>query len=732
VLVTLDTTRADRIGAYGYANARTAAVDGFAQEGVRFARAYATVPLTTPSHASMLTGLYPARHGIHGNGDATLHADTTTVTAHLQAAGWHTAASVSAFVTTRVWGLDQGFDAYFDDVQRAGQAAGPRAGRWGQERPADAVVDDLEGWLGEVPSGEPFFIWAHFYDPHHPHTPPAGFDQADPYDGEIAFMDAQIARLQRIVEDAAGPTGAAWIVVADHGEAFAGEHGESSHGLFLFDPTVRIPFIVRPAAPLDGPLVVTTSAVSGVDVAPTALSLVGLPIPLGLDGVDLTPALAGRPLNRAPVVMEADAARQRFGFATERAAVSGPYKLMDTPSPRLFNVDTDPSEATNILPSHRAEAAELRHAISAAATSPGPAPTGTIGVEVAEQLASLGYVQHDLGGPATGEDAKDHLTLIAALDAARAPDQPPEETEARLQALLAEHPNLGEALLALSRAQGRQGHLREAEATLQRGLSTNPDSTVLRLNLANNLAAQGRHAESLASAERVLTQVEGDRQAQDTVLRILADQGRHDEVVRRGAVFRATSPDDAGLAARMGVSLVALGQPTGARRLLEESLSDGVPRRHVQRAMGLLTLAEGDAPGAVLWLQRESDAFPGDASVRWELGNALMSLRRWDEAAAEYAALVQLQPRDPSARRAWAQATFNAGGFEEAAEILAPALAVAPDDPDVLLLHANILSRQGRKVEAEAIHTEATALRERSIRARSTRPGGVSRGPQGR
>ena len=339
VIVTLDTTRADHMGAYGYEKAKTPVFDSLASQGVRFERAYATTPLTTPSHASMFTGLYPPRHGIRNNGDAILADSFQTLAETLQAQGYQTAASVSAFVTTRVWNLDQGFDVYFDQVHQAAPGA-----RWGQERPAGEVVDDLVKWLdeGRDPKGA-FVLWAHFYDAHHPYKPPEGFTEGFdmPYDGEIAYVDSQLGRLKQKVDAAAGPEGANWIVLADHGEAFDKQHGEVTHGLFVFDPTMRVPFVLRPAQPLAAPVVMKEPTVGGVDLTPTALGMLGLPVPEGLDGVDLWGwAASGR--SRSPsqgtapsLAPPSKAAGRRLGHAVAPSTRSrGVRRALEThPSP---------------------------------------------------------------------------------------------------------------------------------------------------------------------------------------------------------------------------------------------------------------------------------------------------------------------------------------------------------------------------------------------------------------
>ena len=207
VLVTMDTTRRDRVGAYGYALAHTPNVDRFAAEGIRFDRAYATVPLTTPAHSSIHTGVYPTKHGVHSNGDAVLPESLTTLAELLQASGYSTAAAVSAFVTTRAWNFDQGFDTYLDDL-----SGKEKANRWRQERPANEVVDDAIAWLTAQPTDRPTFLWVHLYDPHRPYEAPAAWKAQvpdRPYDAELAFMDDQIGRLRAAVDQRGVPT--AWI-----------------------------------------------------------------------------------------------------------------------------------------------------------------------------------------------------------------------------------------------------------------------------------------------------------------------------------------------------------------------------------------------------------------------------------------------------------------------------------------------------------------------------------------
>jgi arylsulfatase A-like enzyme/Flp pilus assembly protein TadD len=717
VLVTLDTTRADHIGAYGYEAAHTPTIDGLAAGGYRFDRAYTAVPLTTPSHATILSGLYPTRHGIHTNGDAVLPESVQTMAERLAAAGYRTAASVAAFTTTSIWNFDQGFEQYYDDVSGRGPG-----GRWAKERPADQVVDDAIGWLGGV-QGEPFFLWAHFFDPHDPYRPPQAwaerFPEA-PYDGEIAFMDEQLGRLVAAVEARGEPV--VWVVVGDHGEALELEHGERTHGLFLFDQTTRVPFILRPAQALEQGVAVPET-VATADLLPTVLGQLGLAVPTDLDGKDLSPLLKGEPMEHPGAYMESFTALSRFGFHPELAWVGGSHKLMDTPNPRLFDLAADPAEAANLLPEQAGLAAGLREPLAAvraqsvASEAVGPAP------EIAEQLAALGYMD---GGfeldPASMPtiDAKDKLEVIGELERVRMLTFDPSKAQEVVDAYRAIHarePQLIEANLGLSKALGRLEQRDEALSVLEDALRRQPDSTVIKANLANLLAASGRHADGLALMESILATVPRDDIARVGVLRMLTDLDREPEALSRAQAWLEENPDDPAIQAHAGVLLVRLSRMVEAEPLLLASTNDGVPRELVHRSLASIYLDRGETGKAVTHLRLELDHFSGQTDARLLLAELLGKLSSWDEAAAEYAFLCELKGAKPMWRHNWAQAVFNTGDVERAGEIIAPMLSAPAPLPEALLLQANILGQQGRRDEGQAMFERAQALKQAQLAA---------------
>ena len=715
ILVTMDTTRPDHLGAYGYADAHTPNIDKVASEGAHFERAYAVVPLTTPAHGSMMSGLYPTRTGIHTNGDAILNEEVTTLAEILNEQGYHTAASVSAFVTTRIWNLDQGFDAYFDKVEAAPDA---RDTRWSRERRAGEVIDDLEGWLAEKPKDEPFFVWAHFYDPHDPYDPPEPWDEklkGRPYDGEIAYMDGQIGRLRELAEATAGDEGVAIILVADHGEAF-GEHNERLHGTFAWDTTMRIPFIVKPAKPLAEGKAVSEVTVSNVDVMPTALGLLGQSAPEGLDGRNLAAAVQGGMPERPPVYMEAESAYQRFGFHPEWAAAEGPWKLFATPNPRLFNVDEDPGETKNRLAEHEDIAKKLDGFVDEVQAARIQAGDFTASQEMVDQLAALGYMSGENTGAmdlTDAVDAKDQAAVIAKIDKARRMSRRPKkakEAEALIQEILGEFPKMGEIRMTYSRLLRKQRRLDEAEALMRQGVEASPEATLMKSHLAEVLAAQGRYDEAFDLAKIIHEQVPGDDLARYAMLRYLRGAKKIDEAIGIGQNWLAEDSDNRGLQAQVGEMLTIDRNNAEGIPLLEASLLDDLPRANVHRALARVDFAKGDVEAAIDHLIQEGLWFPQRPEVRLELGNAYMKMERWDEAAAEFEIFAMMTPRRPDGRRLWSQAVFNAGAYPEASEILAPVLEKFPDDPYVLLLQANLLDKLGNAEEAKRVFAEAQAM----------------------
>ena len=427
VIITLDTTRADRLPVYGFMGTSMPALDRLAREGVVFDQATSVAPLTLPAHTSLFTGLFPPRHAVRDNADEALATGHTTLAEVLRPGASAPAAFVGSIVLGPERGLAHGFDRYSGvGSARPGLSivkAPDRspAGIRGRQRRADEVVTDAVRWLDSV-AGSRFFLWTHLYDPHRPYDPPEPYRStySDPYVGEIAFADSQIGRLLDAL-DARRLMGRTIVIVAgDHGESL-GDHGEQAHGVFIYESVLRVPLIIRMPA-------VSPRRVGGVvrltDVMPTVLDLLGIPAPR-MDGVSLVDLLTGR---RSTLDLEAYSESEyprRLGWSPLRALRDGRFKLIDAPRPELYDLERDPFEERNVYAERPTTAAAMIQRLQVLARSHSPTDSqapekpAVLPSPLIEDLAALGYVgSRPPRAHATSEslpDPKDCIGLFNAL-----------------------------------------------------------------------------------------------------------------------------------------------------------------------------------------------------------------------------------------------------------------------------------------------------------------------------
>src|SRR5262245_33348280 len=424
VVVTLDTTRADRIGAYGAKDVETPAFDRLATEGVLFEQAVSVAPLTLPAHSSIFTVKFPPEHGVRDNGGFFLGPDQLTLAEVLKTRGYRTGAFVAAYVLDHKWGLNQGFDTYFDDFD-LGHSKGMSLGSI--QRPGNEVLDKALPWIAQA-QGAPFFAWIHLYDAHSPHRPPEPFlsrYKGHPYTGEIAFDDTQVARLITQLQSMGAYDHTVILVMGDHGESL-GDHGEAAHGFFIYNSVTHVPFAIRAPFSLTQHRRVA-DPVRSVDVMPTALDLLGVPAPKGISGASLVPLMTGaaRELN-LDAYSEAMYPLHHYGWSDLRALRSGRYKVIDAPRPELYDVDRDPLEATNLYADRQALAdrmiAQLRTLEGGFSKTVASLPAADVDPEARQRLAALGYVGSfvaNASDPRTGRaDPKDKIGLFNKLGTA--------------------------------------------------------------------------------------------------------------------------------------------------------------------------------------------------------------------------------------------------------------------------------------------------------------------------
>ena len=532
LLVTIDTLRADHVGAYGYAAARTPALDRLAREGVRFDRAYATAPITLTSHASLMTGRYPPGHGARHNG-MRLDLKTPTLAEAFAAAGYATAGFIAAFPLDRRFGLIKGFQTYGDVMPRDAR------GHAGNERPGRQVVDEALAWLA-AHRQDKFFLWVHLFEPHAPYGNPAEHRPAGArYDDDIAEADAQVARLF----DGLGDLRSQTLIVAagDHGEAF-GEHGEISHSIFTYDTTLRVPLLIAGPEIRAGGVVATP--VSLVDVTPTIASIAGLArfdsdgrlLDLPPEGgsherggggsADLRPptsakATVGKPTSgpqspipdpRSPIpdprslYAESFAPLLDFGWSPLRTIRSGDWKYIAAPKPELYDLKNDPGETRNLVAEQPARAADLARQVDAISSrllvAAGPAPDR----ETIARLQALGYASGGAAPSGDRPDPKDRRALAARIAEVTSGELQGPALESALREILRADPMNPQANVRLGYVLFNSGRCADAIARFSAAIAGHLPSADAHLGRAGCEVAQKRTAaarQTLAAAQTI-------------------------------------------------------------------------------------------------------------------------------------------------------------------------------------------------------------------------------------
>ena len=652
VLITLDTTRADRLGSYGYAAAATPHLDRLAAAGVRFERALSPVPLTLPSHASILTGRYPFAHGVRNNGHFVLPEDVPTLATLLAGHGYDTAAFVSSFVLDRQFGLARGFAHYDDGLD---EIPGGTATPIDSERRGDRTLAAAQAWLRQparAQAGRPYFLWVHFYDPHEPYLPPSPFrEQAAgrPYDGELAFTDALVGRLLDEVGFGGAPAPLV-IAAGDHGESL-GEHGESTHGLFVYDATLRVPLLVAwPGVLSPG---VVPAPVRLVDLAPTIAEMSGVGPIDGADGRSLRAVLDGGAGGDEPDPAYAESYFPQFfmQWAPLRAIEAGRWKYIDAPEPELYDLGADPREERNVAAAEPARMATLKRALEGVASGSGRLASTPLSAEARDRLASLGY-----------------------LSAAAPKTSVPGRTLPDPKRMVSLYERLVEGNRALS-----AGKSDEAARLAREVLAKDHGNAFAELLLGRAALAAGQHRQAIDAFRAYLAAVPGSADAHHWMA--LAH-------LRLGDRERALAEEEAALA-------------LDPRLYPAISLKAGLIFSSGRKDEGIQVLREA--------VQRD----PSNPLLRVELADLLTDAGRYPEAEAEYRQVVSTRPGDS---RALLGLGLILGATDRPAEAIEPlnrAVEADARNMEARFARAEVLERLGQLDAAREDYQRVAAEAER-------------------
>ncbi len=676
LLVTIDTLRADHVGAYGYSGAATPVLDALARRGARFAHATTAAPLTGPSHATILTGLLPPRHGVRENVTFLLDPRHVSLATRLKRAGYRTAAFVAAYPVARAFGFGEGFEDFSEGLH-----PNPGIGQ-GAERPASEVADAVLEWLGRTRDAHgPFFAWVHFYDPHAPYAPPPPYRETfagRPYDGEVAFADAQLGRILDALRAAGRERDTVVAVVADHGEGL-GEHGEAGHGILLYQSTLHVPFLLAGPGVPEGRVV--EEPVGTLDVAPTLLRLLGREAP-DLPGRDLRPALAGKRLSAEGIYAEALFGRLNCRWSSLRSLREGEWKLVEGAEPELFDLSVDPGETTNRAAAEPERRERLHRTLRAAVVS--MAPGGDVARPVAltaeqeERLRSLGYAAGGGGGGSLDEpglpDPRRLVSLYERLEALQSATGPAIAPAIReVASVLSQDPGSPFAHFVMAAVAWRGGQLDLAEKAFERTLALDPDRPVIRQYYGQLLRDRGRLEES------------------ERELRIAAEQAPSFDYMTR---------------VNLAETLIARANTEEAQGILEDVLAREPNHEKARGAMGRLLLTRGRAREALPYL--EGAAERGNVDSLLDLAAAYLAASDPVRAAEAAAHALEKSPGHPRALGLLGHALVLQGQRPEGLALLERALAIGPRRAEVWQALAAAFDAAGDARNAARCRRETT------------------------
>ncbi len=685
LLITLDTTRADFLGCYGAADAKTPNLNRLAKEGVRLTRCYTCVPLTLPSHASMFTGYYPFVHGLRNNGTRRLADSFDTLAEIFKSAGYATGAEVASAVMNARYGLDQGFDTYHD-VMLTGHDV-----NFSQRRGddiCDAAIKQLEALAADK-----FFLWVHFYDPHDPYDPPGyvGPSGRPAYAAEITFMDAQIGRLIDALKRLKLERKTVVLLVGDHGEGLT-EHGERTHGDFVYETTLHVPCILWCPGTIPGARTIDYITRT-VDLFPTILELADLPRPAGIHGLSLVPGLKDARITLSDAAYaESLAGHLRLGLAPLRCMLADHYKYVLGPTRTLVDLHADPRETRNAIREYADIAAGLHGQMETLIREAPPPPTaGTAALSISDAerqvLGGLGYTtagsgetiqrEIDVFEP-VGPDPRNHvedlnldslaLQTYAGKNFARA--------EELLRVIVSRFPNAPMPLVDLSNVVEGLGRLGESCDILARALSLQPENSDLRYVLVERLIRAERWAEAATHADLLLDE----------------------------------KPDDIGFLRNKGLILIGQGRPQEALAIFERAKAlDSTDHRPI-RGEAYILFRQELYPQAENLLRTALQADPDNPLLLADLGFALEKQDRLDDAMASYERAIRLNPGTTEARQGLARILVGQKRWADALEQCNHLIEQTPGDPSLLGLRAQVLSAMNRPAEAAADYEKLQQL----------------------
>jgi arylsulfatase A-like enzyme/Flp pilus assembly protein TadD len=617
VLVTIDTLRADHLGCYGDKQIKTPNIDALAADGIRFDEAFAVVPVTLPSHASIMTGTYPMYSGMHDFSGNKLNPQQPTLASVLRAHGYATGAIIGAAVLDSRFGLNSGFDFYYDHFN-----ASPlmEADLDETERPGNEVMDLALNWIRKN-QAHPFFIWIHLYDPHAPYNPPSPYREEyknNLYDGAIAFADAQVGRLLQYLKTNRLYSSTLIALTGDHGEGL-GEHGEKTHGFFIYNSTMHVPLIFRLPAQERMAHKPVEEKVSLVDIMPTLLNSLNIDIPAGVQGHSLLSFIekSERPATMSDIYGETYLPRLHFNWSELRGIEIGRYHFIDGPKPEIYDLEQDPHELHNLYSQKPALSAEYENKLTSVirldSSDHEMAQKTGLDPEMAERLKSLGYMAVSGGTDLTISDRKlpdpkDRIQMYelvsdAVHDSQHGDYQPSIQ---KLNEALKTEPNSIPVHYLLGLDYSRVHDFPKAISELQTTLKLSPDYAIAAYELGLAYAMSSQPADAVTYLKEAI----------------------------------ALDHTNFSAAFNLGAAYSQLGRVDDAKQAFEQALTINPDYEQAHKALGQILLYQGQVDAAITHLRKATEVNPNDPGAHMALAKALAA-KGMDAEAQREASIAQ-------------------------------------------------------------------------------------------
>jgi arylsulfatase A-like enzyme/Tfp pilus assembly protein PilF len=732
---TLDTTRADHIGCYGYPLMQTPNIDGLAAEGILFQNATSQCPLTLPSHSSMFTGTYPSFHGVRDNGGFYLEGDQVTLAEVAREGGWATSAFIGAFVLDSRWGINQGFDYYYDNFDFAKYK---KISLDSVQREGGEVVKAFFEWFDKN-APQKFFSWIHLYDPHAPYDPPEPFRtryagrEYGFYDGEIAYADSLVGRVLEYLRAKGRLEKTVVVVVGDHGESL-GEHHESAHGFFIYDATVSVPLIIRiPSAELRGKK--TAAQVQNIDIMPTLCEVLGLAVPRAVQGQSLLPLIAGRtPKKERMAYSESYYPRYHYGWSELEGLRTSKYKFIKAPRPELYDLTLDPRERENLFGRDSSLDAEFARQLKALEEKKPQKGIGDKGprqldADTREKLMALGYIggitsDAKLNQSGVLGDPKDKIILFNKIKMAEGASSNREYNDAlaRLEEVIREDPTVIEARQVRATVYLQLDRAEEAIQECQEALKIDPEYNAAIFTLAQAYKKLKMHDEAVAGFNRALQLDPRDPKPYVNLGEVYLETKDLDKAIASFEQAISIDPQHSSLAHNnLGAAFLEKKMLERAEQelIIALEMRPRIPDAHYN--LGLICEEKGDIGKAIEEYKKEIEIHPAAHPAHFNLALLYGKTGRPREQVRELKAAID-------ANKGFARAhLFLAKAYLDLNENLAEAIRLAqrgidldPEAESAPLGHyvlADIYNRLGRTADYAAELERARALQRKIKRS---------------